>query len=90
MLNLNYKSKKLLLLQRNELLSKRQKFFRKKFGRFLFTNFFVNFFQNKNINKVSEELFYKEFKIIENYLPKKIFNLMDVGCGLLTTRFTTI
>jgi hypothetical protein len=64
------------------LISKRQKFFRKKFGRFLFTNFFVNFFQNKNINKVSEELFYKEFKIIENYLPKKIFNLMDVGCGL--------
>ena len=71
-----------MLLQRNELLSVKQKFLRKKFGRFLFTNIFVNFFQQRNIEKVSLELFENEINTIKNFLPKEAKNIMDIGCGL--------
>ena len=79
---MNPKSKKLLLLQRNELLSKKQKFLRKKTGRFLFTNFFINFFQDKNIEKKAENLFEKEFETFKLFLPNSVKNIMDIGCGL--------
>ena len=82
MIKLNPKSKKLLLLQRNELQTKTQKFLRKKFGRFLFTNFFINYFQNKNIEKISEDLFLREFETFKYLLPNSVNNIMDVGCGL--------
>ena len=41
---INKRHQKLLLLQRIDLISEKQRTFRKKFGRYLFTNFFVNFF----------------------------------------------
>ena len=69
-------------MQRNELLSDRQRFLRKKFGRFVFTNFLINFFQKKNIENIAEELFQNEIEIIKNFLPYKAENIMDVGCGL--------
>ena len=75
-------AKKLVLLQRNELLSERQVFYRKKFGRFLFTNFFIHFNQKKNLEYLSFQLFKDEYNIIKSYLPKKIYNIMDIGCGL--------
>ena len=81
-MNLNAKSKKLLLLQRNNLLSEKQKFLRKRFGRIIFTNIFVNFYQNDNINKLAEELFQKEFETLKHFLPNDIKNIMDIGCGL--------
>ena len=81
-MNLNSKSRKLLLLQRNNLLSKKQKFLRKKFGRMFFTNIFINFFQNKDITKVAEELFKKEIETFKRFLPNRVSNIMDVGCGL--------
>ena len=82
MIKLNQKSKKLLLLQRNELLTKRQVWLRKNFGRFLFTNIFVNYFQDKNLEKKTEDLFFKEIETFKNYLPKNAQNIMDIGCGL--------
>ena len=82
MISLNRISKKLLLLQRNELLSKNQYWLRKRFGRLIFTNFFVNYFQVEDIEKRTEELFQKEIELIKNYLPKKAENIMDIGCGL--------
>ena len=82
MIKLNPKSKKLLLLQRNELLTKTQNWLRKNFGRLIFTNFFVNYFQVQNFEKITEELFYKEFKTFKNYLPNSPENIMDIGCGL--------
>ena len=82
MITLNRNSKKLLLLQRNELLSEKQKWLRKKFGRFIFTNFLINYFQNKDIEKQTEELFRKEIDLIKEYLPSKVENIMDIGCGL--------
>jgi hypothetical protein len=81
-MNLNSKSRKLLLLQRNNLLSEKQKFLRKKFGRMFFTNIFINFYQNKNIAQMTEELFQKEINTIQKFLPHKVTNIMDVGCGL--------
>lgn len=74
--------KKLLLLQRNELLSKKQFLLRKKLGRYLFTNYIVNFFQIKNLEEKTFKLFEKEFLEIKNYLPTKASNIMDIGCGL--------
>ena len=82
MLNLNNKSKKLLLLQRNELLTEKQKWKRKKFGRFLFTNFFVNFNQPKDISLDAENLFKSEIDTFKDFLPRYCKNIMDIGCGL--------
>ena len=75
-------AKKLVLLQRNELLSESQVFYRKKFGRYLFTNFFIHFSQKKNLEDLSFQLFKKEYNTIRSYLPKRIHNIMDIGCGL--------
>ena len=82
MLKLNNISKKLLLLQRNELLTERQKWTRKKFGRFLFTNFFINFNQAKDISLNAENLFISEIDTFKEFLPKNVKNIMDIGCGL--------
>ena len=82
MLSLNKKSKKLLLLQRNELLTKKQIFLRKKFGRFLFTNFLINYFEDKNLEKNAYELFNQEFNTFKDFLPSKAENILDIGCGL--------
>lgn len=82
MLKLNNKSKRLLLLQRNELLTTRQKWTRKRFGRLLFTNFFINFNQSENISLNAENLFKSEINTFKNFLPRNINNIMDIGCGL--------
>ena len=82
MIKLNKKSKKLILLQRNELLSEKQKILRKRFGRFLFTNFFVHFFQNQNLDESVRNLFEKEYETIKNFLPSNALNILDIGCGL--------
>lgn len=82
MIKLNKKSKKLILLQRNELLSKKQKILRKRFGRFLFTNFFVHFFQNQKLDESVQNLFEKEYETIKNFLPSNVSNILDIGCGL--------
>ena len=82
MITLNSKSKKLLLLQRNNLFSSRQVWLRKKFGRFIFTNFLIYFFQKKNLEEITENLFKEELDIIKNYLPNNPNNIMDIGCGL--------
>ena len=82
MLKLNKISKKLLLLQRNELLTNKQKWTRKKLGRFLFTNFFINFNQVKNITLEAENLFKSEIDTFKDFLPKTCDNIMDIGCGL--------
>ena len=82
MIKLNQKSKKLILLQRNELLSEKQKILRKRFGRFLFTNFFVHFFQNQKLDESVQNLFEKEYETIKNFLPSNALNILDIGCGL--------
>jgi hypothetical protein len=82
LISLNRISKKLLLLQRNELLSKKQNWLRKRFGRLIFTNIFVNYFHIQDIEKRTEELFRREIEAIKDYLPKNVENIMDIGCGL--------
>ena len=82
MLKLNNISKKLLLLQRNELLTKRQKWTRRRFGRFFFTNFFINFNQAKDISLDAENLFKSEIDTFKDFLPRTCNNIMDIGCGL--------
>ena len=74
--------KKLLLLQRNEFLSPQQIKLRKLFGRSLFTNFFINYFQDNNLEQI---VFYKikeEFETLKKYLPRNVKNIMDIGCGI--------
>ncbi len=72
----------MLLLQRNELLTKKQKWLRKKFGRLFFTNIFINFYQDKNIETRAEELFLNELNTFKKFLPIQVNNIMDIGCGL--------
>ena len=78
----NNLEKKLLLLQRNEFLTSSQIKLRKLFGRSLFTNFFINHFQDINLE---QKVFYKikeEFEKLKKYLPKNVKNIMDIGCGI--------
>ena len=82
MIKLNNKSRKLILLQRNELLSNKQIWLRRKFGRSIFTKFLINFFQIKNIEKITEDLFKKELNTFKNFLPGNVNNILDIGCGL--------
>ena len=82
MIHLNKISRKLILLQRNELLSNYQKVLRKRFGRYIFTNCIVNFFQKENLETLTNELFKKEFQTFENILPSNINSVLDIGCGL--------
>ena len=82
MIYLNKISRKLILLQRNELLSNKQKYLRKRFGRYIFTNFLIHYFQKNNLEILTEELFREEFKTFEKYLPQNVENIMDIGCGL--------
>jgi len=77
------KHKKYFLLQRNNYLTSIQKKIRKIFGRYLFTNFFINFFNP--ISKINYKLnneFESEFKQLIKYLPNKVENVADIGCGL--------
>jgi len=71
LISLNRISKKLLLLQRNELLSKKQNWLRKRFGRLIFTNIFVNYFQIQDIEKRTEELFRREIEVNKRLFTKK-------------------
>ena len=82
MIYLNKISRKLILLQRNELLSNKQKYLRKRFGRYIFSNFLIHYFQKKNLGILTEELFKEEFETFEKYLPSNVENIMDIGCGL--------
>ena len=82
MIRLNFRSKKLILLQRNELLSKKQKWLRKNFGRLIFSNLFIYFFNKKNIEKKVIETFQSEFNTFKSFLPNKAEHIMDLGCGL--------
>ena len=82
MIKLNSKSRKLLLLQRNELLSDKQNILRKKFGRLIFTNILINYFQIKNLEQNTENLFLREIETFKNHLPENAKNIMDIGCGL--------
>ncbi len=75
--------KKLILLQRNEVQSFIQKKLRKFFGRFLFTNFFVYFFNPpKEISKNISKIILSEFNEIIPHLPKESKNILDIGSGL--------
>ena len=80
---LKNKHKKYFLLQRNEFFSDKQKKIRKIFGRYLFTNIFVSYFNPiKNLNLKLNQEFKKEFDEIINYLPQKNQNILDIGSGL--------
>ena len=63
-------------------MTEKQKFMRKKFGRFLFTNFFINFNQSEHIEENTNNLFKLEIETIKNFIPKSVKNIMDIGCGL--------
>ena len=82
MIYLNKLSRKLILLQRNELLSNRQKYLRKRFGRYIFTNFLIHYFQKNDLKILTENLFREELETFEKYLPSNVENIMDIGCGL--------
>ena len=78
----NNLEKKLLLLQRNEFLSSSQIKLRKFFGRSLFTNFFINYFQDINLEQKVFDKIKEEFETLKNYLPSNVINIMDIGCGI--------
>ena len=82
-IKLKNKHKRYFLLQRNSYLSKSQQKMRKIFGRYLFTNFFVFFFNSIfKINKRLNKEFDIEFNQIINFLPKDVNYILDIGSGL--------
>ncbi len=80
---LKNKHKKYFLFQRNEYLSKLQKKIRKTLGRYLFTNFFINYFNPiDQINKKLNHDFKIEFKELSKFLPSQLKEVLDIGSGL--------
>jgi len=76
--------KKILLLQRNEYQNETSKYFRKVFGREIFTRFLINFI-NSDINKINKRFYddmNNEFDEIQKFLPKSAENILDIGCGI--------
>ena len=78
MINLNKISRKLLLLQRNELLSDTQKYFRKKFGRYIFTNFLIHYFQKKNLENLTENLSNLSNELKNNELVAEVIKFIEM------------
>ena len=64
------------------MLTEKQKWRRKRYGRFLFTNLFINFNQANDITLDAENLFKNEIDTFKDFLPKTCKNIMDIGCGL--------
>ena len=82
-INLKNKHKRYFLLQRNSFLSKFQKKIRKIFGRYLFTNFFIFFFNSIfKINKRLNNEFDIEFNQLKKFLPRNVNYILDIGSGL--------
>ena len=82
-IKIKFKHKRYFLLQRNKYLSPFQKKIRRLFGRFLFTNFFIFFFNSTSrINSKLDMESKIEFNELINFLPSKINNVVDIGAGL--------
>lgn len=82
-IKIKFKHKRYFLLQRNNYLSSFQKKIRRLFGRYLFTNFFIFFFNSiSRINSKLDKESKIEFNELINFLPKKINNVVDIGSGL--------
>ena len=82
MFNIDKAMCRLIIFQRNEILSNFQKKIRKFFGRYLFTQFFSYF---NNLNYVSSryyEISNKEYDTIKSNLKKDNFSLLSIGGGL--------
>lgn len=76
--------KKPLLLQRNEYQSNFSKYIRKILGREIHTRFLINILNNNldDINKKFYEDIEIEFNEFKKFLPKKVDNILDIGCGI--------
>lgn len=82
MFNIDKAMCRLIIFQRNEILSNFQKKIRKFFGRYLFTQFFSYF---NNLNYVSSryyEISNKEYDTIKSNLKKDNCSLLSIGGGL--------
>ena len=79
---LNSIHKKLIILQRNELMSNSHRRIRKLFGRFLYTNFFVNFSDLSFIKSEYYELCHKEYLNIKKFINFGTKNILSIGGGV--------
>ena len=79
---LNSIHKKLIILQRNELMSNSHRRIRKLFGRFLYTNFFVNFSNLSFIKSKYYELCHKEYLSIKKFINFGTKNILSIGGGV--------
>ena len=78
---INYIMARLIIFQRNEILSKFQKIIRKVFGRYLFTQFF-SYLNNKDVvSKKYYEICNKEYLFIKDALKGKK-NILSIGGGM--------
>ena len=82
MFNIDKAMCRLIIFQRNEILTNFQKKVRKLFGRYLFTQFFSYF---NNLNYVSSryyEISQKEYDEIKSHIKNDNFSLLSIGGGL--------
>jgi len=82
MFNIDKAMCRLIMFQRNEILTNFQKKVRKLFGRYLFTQFFSYF---NNLNYVSSryyEISHKEYDEIKSHIKNDNFSLLSIGGGL--------
>jgi len=80
--SLDKKSARLIVLQRIELLQSFQKKIRKLFGRYIFSNFFLKFFVNKNLVGIEYfNIMKKEYKTIANEINFSNKKYLSIGGG---------
>ena len=81
--NLDREIARLILLQRNEILSNFQKKIRKVLGRYFFTNFASKYLISpKKISSKYYDIMNKEFKLLDNYLNFKNKKILSIGPGM--------
>ena len=80
--NITTKMSRLILFQRNEIMTKFQKKIRKLFGRYLYTQFFSYINDRKYISKEYFKISNKEYVFLKKFIKSKYKNVLSIGGGL--------
>ena len=80
--NLNKNMSRLILFQRNEIMTSFQKKLRKLFGRYLFTQFFSYLNDKDLISKEYYKISLKEYLFLKNFFRKNDKNILSIGAGI--------
>ena len=80
--NITFKMSRLILFQRNEIMTNFQKKIRKLFGRYLYTQLFSYINNRKHISKEYFNVSNKEYIFLKKFIRPQDKNILSIGGGL--------